>query len=267
MSKVSIIVPCYKLGKYLPEALDSVLAQDYADWDCIIVNDGSPDSTAEVAANYCAKDSRFKSLDLENGGVIRARNKGVEASTGDYLLFLDADDILFPDYIGKAVRAMEENPALLVVSGPVEQFGDASGMIEIPPFSKDTMLARNSLHVSSMIRRADFDRAGGFNPEMAEGLEDWDLFLGILEKDGDVLILDTPVLKYRIRKSSRNKGISPEAMADIRRKLWEHHKELYAKYFLNPADTVEYRKLSYRIGKLEKLPGLRVLEAFKKLFR
>ena len=165
MSKVSIIVPCYKLGKYLPEALDSVLAQDYADWECIIVNDGSPDSTAEVADSYCAKDTRFKSLDLENGGVIRARNKGVEASTGDYLLFLDADDILFPDYIGKAVRAMEENPALLVVSGPVEQFGDASGMIEIPPFSKDTMLARNSLHVSSMIRRADFDRAGGFNPE------------------------------------------------------------------------------------------------------
>ena len=102
---------------------------------------------------------------------------------------------------------------------------------------------------------------------MAAGLEDWDLFLGILEKDGDVLILDTPVLKYRIRKSSRNKGISPEAMADIRRKLWEHHKELYAKYFLNPADTVEYRKLSYRIGKLEKLPGVRVLEALKKLFR
>ena len=267
MSKVSIIVPCYKLGKYLPEALDSVLAQDYADWECIIVNDGSPDGTAATAALYCASDTRFKSLDQENGGVIRARNKGVAASSGKYLLFLDADDMLFPDYIGKAVSAMEADPSLLIVSGPVEQFGDASGVIEIPPFSKDTMLARNSLHVSSMIRRADFDRAGGFNPEMAAGLEDWDLFLGILEKDGGVLMLDSPVLKYRIRKYSRNKGISPEAMADIRRKLWEHHKELYAKYFLNPADTVEYRKLAYRIVKLEKLPGVRVLEALKKLFR
>ena len=94
MSKVSIIVPCYKLGKYLPEALDSVLAQDYTDWECIIVNDGSPDSTAEVAESFCTKDSRFKSLDLENGGVIRARNKGVAASSGKYLLFLDADDML-----------------------------------------------------------------------------------------------------------------------------------------------------------------------------
>ena len=101
---VSIIVSCYKLGKYLPEALDSVLAQDYHDWECIIVNDGSPDDTQAVA-----------------------RNEGVRVSEGKYILFLDADDILYPDYLGKAVAAMEKNPDAALVTGPAEAFGYKAG--------------------------------------------------------------------------------------------------------------------------------------------
>lgn len=267
--KVSVIVTCYNLSRYLPEALDSVLAQDFNDWECIVVNDGSEDSTSAVAKGYTEKDSRFHLLELKNGGVIRARNEGVKASCGEYLLFLDADDILFADYVGKAVHILDSRPDVLIVSGPAEPFSDgpAKIAIEIPPFSKDTMLARNSLHISSMLRRKDFDRAGGFNPDMAAGLEDWDLWLGVLENDGEVEMLPDPVLRYRIRRDSRNKRISDDTLKDLRRKLWEHHKVLYSKYFLDPVDTMEYRRLAYTNRKLSRLPGVRILNLIKNLFR
>ena len=71
---VSIIVPCYNQAQYLPETLDSVLAQTYPYWECIIVNDGSPDNTEEIAKHYCEKDSRFKYVYKENGGLSSARN-------------------------------------------------------------------------------------------------------------------------------------------------------------------------------------------------
>ena len=100
---LSIIVPCYNLGQYLPEALDSILHQSFRDWECILVNDGSTDDTAAIAARYQAADARFIPLNLENCGVVRARNEGVKASSGKYLLFLDADDRLCPGYLEKAV--------------------------------------------------------------------------------------------------------------------------------------------------------------------
>ncbi len=267
--KVSIIVTCYNLSQYLPEALDSVLAQDFGDWECIIVNDGSSDSTSVIADAYVKKDSRFRLLELQNGGVIRARNEGVKASSGEYLLFLDADDILFPYYVGKAAQVLDSRQDVLIVSGPAEPFCEGSKRIgiEIPPFSKDTMLSRNSLHISSMLRRSDFNRTGGFNPDMAAGLEDWDLWLGILEMDGEVQILPEPVLRYRIRRDSRNKRISNDTLKELRRKLWEHHKGLYSKYFLDPVDTMEYRRLEYSYKKLSRMPGVRILNSIKKIFR
>lgn len=101
--EISVIVPCYNLADYLPEALDSIATQTFQDWECIIVNDGSTDSTGEVAARYAASDPRFKFVETPNGGVIKARNLGVKSSTGKYLLFLDADDILMPEYMEKAM--------------------------------------------------------------------------------------------------------------------------------------------------------------------
>lgn len=91
---VSIIVPCFKQAQYLPEALDSVLAQTYPYWECIIVDDGSPDNTEEVSKTYCAKDDRFKYVRKENGGHSSARNFGLKFAKGDYLQYLDCDDLL-----------------------------------------------------------------------------------------------------------------------------------------------------------------------------
>ena len=257
---LSIIVPCYNLGQYLPEALDSILHQSFRDWECILVNDGSTDDTAAIAARYQAADARFIPLNLENCGVVRARNEGVKASSGKYLLFLDADDRLCPGYLERAVSVLDATPQATVVTGPARVFGEGirPAPFEVPAFSMEMMLSRNCIHISSLLRRSDFDRAGGFRDDMHEGLEDWDFWLGILEEGGEVVWLEEPVLDYRMRKDSRNKGVPTPLLRSLRRKVWEHHKGLYARYYCDPVECTEYRRLNYSYRKLCRLPGVRL---------
>lgn len=105
--KVSVIVPCYNQAQFLAETLDSVLAQTYENWECIIVNDGSTDDTEAVAKEYCNKDNRFIYHKKENGGLSSARNAGLDIVQGDYVQFLDSDDILLPNKLECQIRVIE----------------------------------------------------------------------------------------------------------------------------------------------------------------
>ena len=153
MPKVSIIVPCYNQAEYLAEALDSVFSQSYSDWECIIVNDGSPDNTEEVANEYCEKDSRFKYLKKENGGLSSARNAGIKASFGKYILPLDADDKITTGYVEKAVEVLDNNPMVKVVYREVEFFGAETGIWQLPPFSLRQLALGNMIYCSAFFRR------------------------------------------------------------------------------------------------------------------
>ena len=106
-SKVSVIVPCYNQAQFLPETLDSVLAQTHQNWECIIVNDGSTDNTETIAMDYCDRDKRFVYHKKENGGLSSARNAGLDIAQGDYVQFLDSDDILLPNKFEYQIRAIE----------------------------------------------------------------------------------------------------------------------------------------------------------------
>ena len=90
--EISVIIPCYNQAQYLDECLQSVLSQTFQDWECIIINDGSPDNTEEVALAWTEKDNRFKYIKKENGGVSETRNLGLEIAQGKYIQFLDSDD-------------------------------------------------------------------------------------------------------------------------------------------------------------------------------
>ena len=199
-TEISVIVPCYNLAAFLPEALDSVAAQTFQDWECIVVNDGSTDRTGELAARYAAADKRFKIVETPNGGVIKARNLGVKSSTGKYLLFLDADDILMPDYMDKAMSLFRALPGLKLVGGQAEFFGKGipRRVRRVPPFSMERLIANNCIYVTSFIPREEFERAGGFAEGLAAGWEDWDLWMSVLGKDSDAVILDDVVFRYII---------------------------------------------------------------------
>ena len=115
--KVSIIVPVYNAEKYLERCVESILAQSHENWEAILVNDGSSDSSLDILKSYAEKDSRFRVLDKANGGASSARNMGIEALQTDYFCFVDADDSIHPDFLKKTLKAAIVNNCDLVVTG------------------------------------------------------------------------------------------------------------------------------------------------------
>lgn len=106
--KVSIIVPCYKVEKFLPTCIDSVRNQSYSDWELILVNDGSPDRSGEICDKYANIDERIKVIHKKNAGVAAARNTAINIATGKYAAFLDGDDFLHPDFLYDMVNIIEK---------------------------------------------------------------------------------------------------------------------------------------------------------------
>ena len=107
---ISVIIPVYKVEKYLPKCLDSVLNQSYSNLEIILVDDGSPDNCGEICDEYAKQDERFKVIHCEkNGGASAARNKGLEIATGDYIAFIDSDDYVTEKYLRTLVKDLENN--------------------------------------------------------------------------------------------------------------------------------------------------------------
>ena len=96
---ISVIVPVYKVEKYLPACLDSLLAQTYRNFELIVVNDGSPDSCWQIMQRYAAQDARVRSFSKGNGGVSSARNFGLDVARCEYIGFVDSDDLVLPQYL------------------------------------------------------------------------------------------------------------------------------------------------------------------------
>ena len=113
---ISIIVPIYDVENYLRQCLDSIVSQTYQNFECLLINDGSPDNSEDICREYVDKDSRFKYFDKENGGVSSARNLGIERSGGAYITFIDSDDWVDSDYLEVLYNALIDENADISVS-------------------------------------------------------------------------------------------------------------------------------------------------------
>ena len=112
---ISVIIPCYNQACFLPEGLGSILAQNYSNWECIIINDGSTDNTDEVANAWLQKDKRLKYINKENGGRSSARIAGLTEAKGEFIQFLDADDIIAREKFDKQLQIFQQKPVTDVV--------------------------------------------------------------------------------------------------------------------------------------------------------
>lgn len=117
MPIISIIIPVYKVEKYLRECLDSILNQTYTDWEALLIDDGSPDNSGAICDEYAAKDSRFRVFHKTNGGVSSARNMGIVKAQGDYITFVDSDDKLLPNTLDVCMGVIEKNDLDLLQFG------------------------------------------------------------------------------------------------------------------------------------------------------
>ena len=113
--KVTVVVPIYNVEKYIGKMLDSLTAQDYENFEALLIDDGSTDGSARVAAEYCRRDDRLRLISKKNGGVASARNMGIDEATGDFIVFWDPDDYVPPKALRKMYSASVRNDADMTV--------------------------------------------------------------------------------------------------------------------------------------------------------
>lgn len=255
---ISIIVPCYNQAGYLPETLQTVLDQEYVYWECIIVNDGSPDETEEVALEWCGRDIRFRYLKKENGGLSDARNYGIRHSTGKYILPLDSDDKISKDYTKEAIDVFEKDPSVKIVFCRAKLFGVQYEEWDLLPYSYDNMLfVRNCIYCSAIYKRSDYDLTTGYNINMIYGWEDYDFWLSLLRREDKVVKLDKFHFFYRTKDVSMRTLIDKEKESFLRLQIFKNHMDIYLEY-INPIELHQELKqykfieksIQYRIGKI-----------------
>ncbi len=227
--KVSVIVPCYKQAEYLSETLDSVFTQTYQNWECVIVNDGSPDNTEEIAKKYLVKDRRFKYVSQENKGLSSARNTGIAHSEGEYILPLDADDKIGSTYLEKAIARFEEVPETKLVYCKAELFGKINCYWDLEDYDYEKFIWNNCIFCTAMFRRSDYDLTDGYNMNMVHGNEDWDFWLSLLKKNDVVYRIEEVLFYYRVKEISMRTRLTQFLQENLVQ-LCQNHIEIYEPY-------------------------------------
>lgn len=206
--KVSVVLSVYNGEKYLCEAIGSILNQSFADFELIIVDDGSTDLTPEIIRSY--KDPRIRVLRHENQGLAYSLNRGIMASRGQYIARMDDDDVSLPARLERQVAFLEQHPACGIVGTwamNMTEEGEDLYVSEMPESDSDArrMLVYQSpfYHGSVMFRRSLFEAAGPYPEELGLFFEDWVLFRRFAEKSG-LANLGEVLYKFRLRPFSVN---------------------------------------------------------------
>jgi glycosyltransferase involved in cell wall biosynthesis len=220
---VTVIIPCFNYGHFLPETLESVSRQSRDLWECIVVDDGSTDDSEAVAQAHVRADSRFKYIYQSNRGLSAARNRGIRAGRGEYFQFLDADDLIESRKLERHVRYLEERRDVDVVYSPVRYFTTArkqdrrySMREPDEPWMPGTsghgesvlwVLAKlNIMAVNCpLVRRTVVTRAGLFS-ERLRALEDWDYWIRCARHDIQFQFLDEPETYALVRDHPGSMG-------------------------------------------------------------
>lgn len=177
--QVSVIIPTYKQTHYLPEALESLEKQTFRDFEVIVVDDGNSDkngvqkAVGKFAGRLPVKVIRHP----KNLGLATARNTGVKASRGKYVLTLDSDDLLKPTFLQTTVAILEDRPDISIAYTDVELFGAADKVLEMPEYNFNELLTHNLLACTSLYRRQVFEAVGGYSTDMIYGWEDYDFWI------------------------------------------------------------------------------------------
>ncbi|MEH1806175.1 glycosyltransferase family 2 protein [Nostoc sp.] len=216
MPKVSIVIPAYNSLKFLPETMESVFKQTFKDFEVLVVNDGSSDDTEHWVSQIA--DPRFKLITQENQGLSGARNTGIAHASGEYIAFLDADDLWEPTKLEKQVLCLEENSEIGLVYtwvALIDENGNFTGRVFKNYAENDVwhkLIEHNIVESGSvaMVRRQCFDTCGVFDRNLRSFVEDWDMWLRIASRY-PFKVMKEPLVYYRQHSTSASKNW--EAMA------------------------------------------------------
>ena len=269
---VSIIVPCYNQAHFLGESLQSVLNQTYSNWECIIVNDGSQDNTKSIADSWCNNDKRFKYLEKTNGGLSSARNAGITISKGEYILPLDADDILHESFLSTLVPELNNDDSLAIVSCYSKFFFKNKENIvhELKPIGTTyhALLFENCLIATSLYRKQCWEDVGGYDETMKKGFEDWEFWLAITKQGWTFKIIEEFLFFYRKQKQSMLIDTLENHRISNMKYLFKKHEDVYLKHHDRTVDYLLYllKKNEETASKLKKSTTYKIAKLLEKPF-
>ncbi|MFG6098298.1 glycosyltransferase [Leptothoe sp. ISB3NOV94-8A] len=220
MPLISVIVPVFNSERTIAETLQSVLKQTFVDFEVIVVNDGSQDSTLDKIA--AINDQRIKVFSYENSGVSFSRNRGVSHASGDFIAFLDADDLWTTDKLMSQVTALQQSPQAVVAYSWVDCIDEAGTFLRNGRHPKYTgnvyqkLLLGNFLESGStpLVRKQVFQDAGGFNTALLTN-EDWEMWVRLAKDYEFVLVPEVQVL-YRISARSKSFNLTRHEQTRLR---------------------------------------------------
>ncbi len=240
---VSIVIPCYNQAHFLNEAVESVVNQTFQDWECIIVNDGSPDNTSEVARELISKypDKKIILAEKQNGGLADARNFGIKNSRGKYILPLDADDKILPEMLENTVDLLENNPEIAIAYTDTIRFGSVNDTYPTGEYDLKRLSLINILNYCSLFRRKAWEAVGGYNTKMLWGYEDWDFWIACGEKGFFGKRVPKLLFMYRIKGDS------------MLTNAYKHDIELKAQIVLNHPNLYSLKTIKWAEKMLSKI--------------
>lgn len=227
--KVSVIITCYNLGKYLSTAVESVLAQTHPADEIIIVDDGSNDKqTKQVLADLAKKYPILQIVKIKNSSAANARNVGIKESSGDYLCCLDADDKLQANYLAKCLATFashRRDSSLGIVTTDYRHFGLSHDYVRAGQYNPIALAASGQFHVASLFKRECWQKVGGYC-EYITGHEDWEFWLRVVAAGYRWLVIPEALFYYRNRAGSKSK-ITLSRRALLHRQIMEKNHDFY----------------------------------------
>ncbi|HET7897295.1 MAG TPA: glycosyltransferase family A protein [Flavisolibacter sp.] len=261
---ISVVIPCYNDGRYLPETIERLSQQTYKHFEILVVNDGSTDPhTLDVFKALEAKNIQV--LHKENGRMSSARNHGVRQAKGSLIAALDSDDYFHPTFFEKAVATLAGQPETAVVTSYIQLFGEINKTSKPRGGNDFNFLFSNQCPACAMVRKSCWDEVDGYDEAMKFGYEDWEFYIRITQKGWLIHVIPEKLLFYRQTKKSVHKNDTLPHRYELVSYIVDKHKDWYAERLkdLITTNQVLYRnsRISYQI--IAELFKNRLLGKFK----
>jgi glycosyltransferase involved in cell wall biosynthesis len=249
--KISVIIPCYNHGKYLNDAVSSVLNQTYQNFEILIINDGSTDKeTVNILRDF--KRPKTRIVNIPNQGPSQARNIGISEAKAEYIFNLDADDKIDRTYFEKGIRILDSDPDIGLVFADYKYFGKWSFIEKVNyKFPEYLLLGNCAILPNAFFRKSDWQKVGGFKTNMKKGLEDYDFWVSIAGLGVKVHHIPEVLIHYRSYpdNSSRSGVLMLNQIKDCYHTIYENNKGVYLNNINVLLDRIvdsEYNERDYR---------------------
>ena len=247
---ISVVIPCYNDGRYLPETMGHLQKQTLRDFETIIVNDGSTDGeTLEILDRLAGEG--ISVLHKANGRMSSARNHGVKHAQGTFIAALDADDYFHPTFFEKAITVLRREEQTAVVTSHIQLFGEFRKVSRPRGGNEYNFLFSSQCPACAMVRKKCWDGVGGYDEAMVYGYEDWEFYIRITQRGWTIHVIPEKLLFYRQTKKSTHRNDTLTHRAELIDYIVEKHKDWYLEKLkeLITRESVVYRdsRVAYQV--------------------